>query len=126
MRDGATNRFSSGDGMMTSWSGTAGSATASYTLRDTCGMSRNDIVLLACGSRSMSSVRLPRRARAAARLIAVVVLPTPPFWLAIATIMVGMGTSEQNCNRIRAGVELNRSGKYSKGRCPDGGHAYIL
>src|SRR5215467_13944093 len=50
-------------------------------------MSRNDIVLFACGSRSMSSVRLPRRARAAARLIAVVVLPTPPFWFAIATII---------------------------------------
>ena len=50
-------------------------------------MSRNDIVLLAWGSRSMSSVRLPRRARAAARLIAVVVLPTPPFWFAMATII---------------------------------------
>src|SRR5581483_3569843 len=52
-------------------------------------MSRNDIVLLAWGSRSMSSVRLPRSASAAARLIAVVVLPTPPFWFAIATIMNG-------------------------------------
>src|SRR5262249_23645471 len=52
-------------------------------------MSRNDIVLLAWGSRSMSSVRLPRRARAAARLIAVVVFPTPPFWFAIATIIEG-------------------------------------
>src|SRR6476659_10773404 len=53
-------------------------------------MSRNDIVLLACGSRSMSSVRLPRRASAAARLMAVVVLPTPPFWLAMATIIEGV------------------------------------
>src|SRR5215510_1709396 len=50
-------------------------------------MSRNDIVLLACGSRSIRSVGLPRRARAAARLMAVVVLPTPPFWFAIATII---------------------------------------
>src|SRR6185295_9855782 len=50
-------------------------------------MSRNDIVLLACGSRSMSSVRFPRSASAAARLMAVVVLPTPPFWFAMATIM---------------------------------------
>src|SRR5215831_5925603 len=49
-------------------------------------MSRKDMVLLACGSRSMSSVRLPRRASAAARLMAVVVFPTPPFWLAMATI----------------------------------------
>ena len=50
-------------------------------------MSRYDIELFACGSMSMSSVRLPRMASAAARLMAVVVLPTPPFWLAIATIM---------------------------------------
>src|SRR4051794_24074258 len=68
---------------------------ASYTLRVTCGMSRNDMVLLACGSRSISSVRLPRIARAAARLIAVVVFPTPPFWLAIATI-TGVAC---DCNR---------------------------
>ena len=34
----------------------------------------------------MSSVRLPRMASAAARLMAVVVFPTPPFWLAMATI----------------------------------------
>src|SRR3954468_20428667 len=54
-------------------------------------MSRNDMVLLACGSRSMSSVGLPRRASAAARLMAVVVLPTPPFWLAMATIMKWRG-----------------------------------
>src|SRR5215469_7335388 len=36
-----------------------------------------------CGSRSTTSTRLPCRARQAARLTAVVVLPTPPFWLAI-------------------------------------------
>jgi hypothetical protein len=43
--------------------------------------------LLDCGSMSINSVRLPRMARAAAKLMAVVVLPTPPFWLAIETIM---------------------------------------
>src|ERR1043166_9601212 len=48
--------------------------------------SRNEIELLACGSRSRSSVFEPRRANAAARLIAVVVFPTPPFWLVIAII----------------------------------------
>src|SRR6185436_1940894 len=32
----------------------------------------------------MSSVFIPRRANAAARFTAVVVLPTPPFWLTIA------------------------------------------
>ena len=39
---------------------------------------------LPCGSRSMISVRWPSSARHAPRLIVVVVLPTPPFWLATA------------------------------------------
>ncbi len=34
---------------------------------------------LPCGSRSISSTRLPVAASAVARLIALVVLPTPPF-----------------------------------------------
>ena len=51
----------------------------SYMLRSAARTSRYDMVLLACGSRSISSVGLPRSARAAARLMAVVVLPTPPF-----------------------------------------------
>src|SRR5271165_20634 len=37
-----------------------------------------------CGSQSTSSVGAWREARDAARLIAVVVLPTPPFWLVTA------------------------------------------
>src|SRR5205085_48615 len=41
-------------------------------------------VLFAWGSRSTSRTRFPSSARPADRLIAVVVLPTPPFWLAIA------------------------------------------
>jgi len=65
--------------MMTSLMLTAGSAIASYTLRTTVVMSRKVMVLLAWGSRSISSVRLPRSAMAAARLMAVVVFPTPPF-----------------------------------------------
>src|SRR6516162_3559006 len=36
-----------------------------------------------CGSRSTTSTWVPWRARHAARLTAVVVLPTPPFWLAM-------------------------------------------
>src|SRR5262245_35367926 len=36
------------------------------------------------GSRSISRTVSPTAANAVARLIAVVVLPTPPFWLAIA------------------------------------------
>ena len=39
---------------------------------------------LACGSMSISSDREPASAMQAATLTAVVVLPTPPFWLAIA------------------------------------------
>src|SRR5581483_4160517 len=42
------------------------------------------VVALACGSRSTSSVRKPSSASAAPRLMAVVVLPTPPFWFATA------------------------------------------
>ena len=42
------------------------------------------MVALPCGSRSTSRTRLGVRASAAARLTAVVVLPTPPFWLATA------------------------------------------
>src|SRR3569833_2021505 len=37
---------------------------------------------LPCGSESTSSTFSPTAARAVPRLIAVVVLPTPPFWLA--------------------------------------------
>src|SRR5437868_1134953 len=39
---------------------------------------------LPCGSRSTISTRSPTAASAVPRLIAVVVLPTPPFWLATA------------------------------------------
>ena len=41
---------------------------------------------LPCGSRSMTSTRLPCSASATARLTVLVVLPTPPFWL--ATVMI--------------------------------------
>src|SRR5262249_41553046 len=39
---------------------------------------------LPCGSRSTTSTFSPIAAKAVPRLIAVVVLPTPPFWLASA------------------------------------------
>jgi hypothetical protein len=45
-------------------------------------------VELACGSTSTSRVGRPSSASAAARLMAVVVLPTPPFWLTMAMILV--------------------------------------
>jgi hypothetical protein len=43
----------------------------------------------ACGSRSTISVGAEFRASAAARLSAVVVLPTPPFWLKTAILTAG-------------------------------------
>src|SRR5215475_3184115 len=46
---------------------------------------------LPCGSRSMISTCSPIAASAVPRLIAVVVLPTPPFWLAIASTRGGVG-----------------------------------
>src|SRR5262245_27965615 len=44
------------------------------------------VLAFPCGSRSMMRTRSPIAAKAVARLIAVVVLPTPPFWL--ATVMM--------------------------------------
>src|SRR5258708_21995885 len=51
---------------------------------------------LPCGSRSISSTCSPTAARAVARLIAVVVLPTPPFWLAIAKSCGVVGTDSED------------------------------
>src|SRR5829696_3648184 len=42
------------------------------------------LVALPCGSMSMTSVFFSATARQAPRLMAVVVLPTPPFWFAMA------------------------------------------
>src|SRR5271170_1587459 len=42
-----------------------------------------------CGSKSTRRTRRPCSARAAPRLIVVVVLPTPPFWLQTATVRAG-------------------------------------
>ena len=44
------------------------------------------VLALPCGSRSTISTCSPMAASAVARLMAVVVLPTPPFWL--ATVMM--------------------------------------
>src|SRR5688500_18678292 len=53
-----------------------------------------------CGSVSTISVLSPRRANAAARLTAVVVLPPPPFWLTTARTRPGLGVSVRQ--RLRA------------------------
>src|SRR5690606_36140280 len=44
------------------------------------------VLALPCGSRSPIRTRSPIAASAVARLMAVVVFPTPPFWL--ATVMI--------------------------------------
>src|ERR1700727_1186480 len=56
---------------------------------------------LPCGSRSTISTRSPTAASAVARLIAVVVLPTPPFWLAIA-MMRGRGSGGRSGSTLVA------------------------
>src|SRR5260370_28014934 len=47
-------------------------------------------VEVAWGSQSMRRVGRPSRAMAAAKLMAVVVLPTPPFWLTTAMTFDGV------------------------------------
>src|SRR5580704_9469166 len=47
---------------------------------------------LPCGSRSMIKTSSPMAASAVPRLIAVVVLPTPPFWLATASTRGGLAS----------------------------------
>src|SRR5947209_16594289 len=47
---------------------------------------------LPCGSRSTISTCSPIAASAVPRLIAVVVLPTPPFWLATASTRGALGS----------------------------------
>src|SRR6266852_4021169 len=49
------------------------------------------VLALPWGSASTISTRLPQAASAVARLTAVVVLPTPPFWLASAMMRAGRG-----------------------------------
>src|SRR6185437_6988804 len=51
------------------------------------------VLALPCGSKSISSTRFSTAASAVARLIAVVVLPTPPFWLTIARMRAGRGST---------------------------------
>src|SRR5215213_1108871 len=91
MRAGATSRDGTAVGLITSRIDTALSRNTSYIFFSMAWRSTYDMLLLACGSRSMRSVFLCRKARAAARLMAVVVLPTPPFWFAIARIIRRVG-----------------------------------
>ena len=66
---------------------------------------------LPCGSRSTISTCSPMAASAVPRLIAVVVLPTPPFWLAMAMTrgpapsgLTGWGTGPRREDRVGVSV----------------------
>src|SRR4051794_28391285 len=87
MRDGASERLSTCVGTITSSIGSSSDTITSYIDFVTCRTSTYDIDEFACGSRSISSVLNPLLATAAERLMAVVVLPTPPFWFATVMIM---------------------------------------
>ena len=52
-----------------------------YCSRRAAPLIPSPVVIDACESKSMSKTRRPVSAKAAPKLIAVVVLPTPPFWL---------------------------------------------
>ena len=71
----------------------------------------------------MSSVFCPRRASAAARLIAVVVLPTPPFWLTIArtcpTLLLGLVGDRFAARSVSSVSSACRTQRSASG--PDGG-----
>ena len=79
------------------------------------------MVALPCGSRSISSTRRRVAASEAARLTAVVVLPTPPFWLAMAMTRF-MGDSVLHCRARKpaptARLEPEASGDQRSARLP--------
>jgi hypothetical protein len=56
-----------------------------------CGLTPSPTDSEPCGSKSTSKTLRPVSARAAPRLIVVVVLPTPPFWLQSAMINARFG-----------------------------------
>src|SRR3990167_7359002 len=58
------------------------------------------VVLFPCGSTSTSSVFFSATASEAPRLTAVVVFPTPPFWLAIAMILAIKTQVKLTCYNI--------------------------
>ncbi len=66
-----------------------------------CGRSRAPSRRCPAGSRSITSVRSPSIARAVATLTVVVVLPTPPFWLATTITRVWTGRGSASPRRWR-------------------------
>src|SRR3954467_8771482 len=80
-----------------------------------------------CGSKSTSSTLRPYSASDAPRLIVVVVLPTPPFWLHIDTtrarpwVVTGPGSGRSGIGRPVGPSLRSGSGGRSKGRGSDTG-----
>ena len=73
-------------------------------------------VALHCGSRSTSSVGRPAPAMQAARLTAVVVLPTPPFWLAIANVVTRDTLAGRGDRAGAGGARRTRAAAHGNGR----------
>ncbi len=63
------------------------------------------MVLFACGSPSTSNVLNSSTAKLAARLIAVVVFPTPPFWFADTKILL---TSQAHYEQVGAMAKIKK------------------
>src|SRR6185437_10485849 len=80
------------------------SSTAQPFGRAACLSTPEAMVALPCGSRSTSSTRRFAAASAAARFTLVVVLPTPPFWLATAR-MRAISAARPAKNQVTLGLE---------------------
>ena len=82
---------------------------ASYTLFSTVrGETPTPLLALPCGSRSTSSVRRSAAATLAARFTAVVVLPTPPFWLTTAMTRAALPLAHASRARLARLARLAR------------------
>src|ERR1700736_658042 len=69
------------------------------------------LVAFPCGSRSIKSPRFPFAARQVDRFTAVVVLPTPPFWFAIASSFIGSTVLVPQIHKQRRKWLRRRGGK---------------
>src|SRR5512133_3275154 len=63
------------------------------------------LVAFPCGSPSTSNTRCSAAARLAARFTAVVVLPTPPFWFAMAMILAKVRQLQLVCAKTKREAE---------------------
>src|SRR6266704_16636 len=95
--DGARERLGSCVATMTSLNDSSSLTSTSNIDFVTERGSTYDIVEFACGSRSMRRVLKPLLATAADRLMAVVVFPTPPFWLATVMIIGSRTILQEEC-----------------------------